>query len=61
MGFFKNKADSIQADVASGNTARVEQAARDIVHAMLEGAGTHAQNLDALTRAVENGKPRKSK
>ncbi|MET9950180.1 hypothetical protein ABZ135_01345 [Streptomyces sp. NPDC006339] len=56
MGFIKKTADSIAADLASGDTARIEQAAKDYVHALLEGPGTASQNASALAEAVKKSK-----
>ncbi|MER7517799.1 hypothetical protein [Streptomyces sp. NPDC126499] len=56
MGFIKKTAESIAADLASGDTARVEKAAKNYVHALLEGPGTVSQNAGALAEAVKKNK-----
>lgn len=52
MGFFKKIAEDVSADVASGDTARIERAADAIVYAMLEGSGTAAQNIASITEQL---------
>jgi hypothetical protein len=55
MGFFKDKANDVTEALASGDADSAAQAA---VHAMFEGGGSLADNLAALTDAVneENGR-----
>lgn len=52
MGFFKNTAENISENVANGDTASLERAADAIVYAMLEGSGTPAQNIAAITEQI---------
>jgi hypothetical protein len=56
MGFFKDTAASIKADIHSGDTARIEKAADALVYALLEGPGTAAENMDALTKAAKEAR-----
>ncbi|GGR37858.1 hypothetical protein GCM10010497_45920 [Streptomyces cinereoruber] len=57
MGFFKDKAAEIKRDATSSNPADIERAADTLAYALAEGGGNALQNLDALTRAMqENNK-----
>lgn len=53
MGFFRDKADSVQANIEAGD---LDAASRDIVHVMLEGGGSDIENLNRLTEEKPRSK-----
>ncbi|WP_406336625.1 hypothetical protein OG814_33265 [Streptomyces zaomyceticus] len=59
MGFLKKTADTATAAISSGDAARIDQAAKDFVYALMEGGGTVAQNMAALADEAEAEKKTK--
>lgn len=53
MDFLKKTADNATAAISSGDAARIDQAAKDFVYALMEGGGTVTQNMAALADEAE--------
>ena len=53
MGFLKKTANDAAAAISSGDAARIDQAAKALVYALMEGGGTVAQNMAALADEAE--------